>query len=82
MLIRKGIKNFLEKLKFLIFYLHFLLKNGPILRVRNNKLADKDSQMTIAFFMLWPVLDWEANHSQMTTTFGGTSMGDWLGNAP
>ena len=36
MLIRKGIKNFLEKFNFLIFYLHFDSKNGA-------KIATEDT---------------------------------------
>jgi len=48
----KGIKKFLEKFNFLIFYLHFLLKNARILGDRNNKLEDKGSQMTIASFIV------------------------------
>jgi hypothetical protein len=47
----KGLKIFLEKLKNVKNYLHFLLKNGRILGIRNNKLADKGSQMTTTFFL-------------------------------
>jgi hypothetical protein len=53
----KGIKKFLEKLKFFKIYLHFLLKNDLLLRIRNNKLADKGSQMTIAYGVFQWVVD-------------------------
>jgi hypothetical protein len=51
-LVWKRVKIFLEKFNFFHFYLHFVLKNGPIMGVRNNKLADKGSQMTTAFFFI------------------------------